>query len=153
MDGWKCCGADAQRLGRLAVAAAGWLSLCAGCVATGRVETAGADLLDLVAKQTESALNEYERDLEAIDADRRKAVVQSLAERVKRDGAETVDAHCAAVLEALEKIEADRQVARQRYQAAVDNVDVMRDVAGGLRRYGDRLSRFNGQWQGMFGGQ
>ncbi len=128
------------RVRALAAAVVAWAG-CSGCMGAGRVETAGADVLDLVARQTAGVLDEYERDLQTVDAARREAVVQSLAERVKRDGAEQVDTHAGALLAALEKIAADRQVARQRYEAAMDNVEVLRDVAGGLRRYGERLGR------------
>lgn len=121
-----------------------------GCLATGRVETGGAEVLDLVARQTELALEEYERDLQAVDADRRAAVVQSLAQRVRRDGVDSVDAHGASLLEALEKIAADRQAARRRYEAAMDNLDLLHEVAGGLRRYGERLRQFNSRLQGLF---
>lgn len=133
----------------LVVVATGlWVGLCGGCVATGRVETSGADVLDLIAGQTAGALNEYERDLQTVDADRQHAVVQCLAERVKHDGPDKVDVHAAALQQALDKIAADRQTARQRYEAAMNNVELMREVAGGLRRYGDRLGRFNGALSG-----
>ncbi len=115
----------------------------AGCMGSGRVEQAGAEVLDLVAKQTAGALDEYERDLQAVDASRRQAVVQNLAERAKRDGPQQVDAHAAAALQALEKIAADRQTARQRYEAAMDNVEVLREVAGGFRRYGERVRQLS----------
>jgi hypothetical protein len=115
----------------------------AGCLGNGRVEQAGAEVLDLVARQTAGALDEYERDMQAADADRRQAVVQSLAERAKRDGPQQVDAHAAAALQALEKVAADRQTARQRYETAMDNVEVLREVAGGLRRYGERVRQLS----------
>jgi hypothetical protein len=125
-------------------AAAGWrilpavLACCGavGCMGNGRVEQAGADVIDQVAKQTTVALDEYERDMQAVDAGRREAVVTNLVERVKRDGAQQVDAHAAALLQALERIAADRQVARERYEAAKDNIEVLREVSGGLRRFG-----------------
>jgi hypothetical protein len=143
-----------KRRPALAAALAGLVCLsAAGCMGAGRVEQAGAEVLDLVARQTAAALDEYERDMQAVDAGRRQAVVQSLAERVKRDGPQQVDAHAAAALEALEKIAADRQTARQRYEAAMDNVELLREVAGGLRRYSERLQVMQqaaGQLQAVF---
>jgi hypothetical protein len=121
----------------------------AGCMGSGRVEQAGAEVLDLVAKQTAGALDEYERDLQAVDAGRRQAVIENLAERAKRDGPQQVDAHAAAALQALEKIAADRQMARQRYEAAMDNVEVLREVAGGFRRYGERVRQLGDGVAGM----
>ncbi len=144
-----------RRRRRVAWAAAGVLLTCggtAGCLGSGRVEQAGAEVLDLVAKQTAGALDEYERDLQAIDADRRQAAVQNLAERVKRDGPEKVDGHAAALLQSLEKIAGDRQAARQRYEAAMDNVEVLREVAGGFRRYGERVQQVNNQVQSVIKG-
>lgn len=135
-------GARGVVMGAMVTAAAMWLGLIGGCVASGRVESSSADLLDLAARQTAGALSEYERDLQAVDSDREHAVVASLAERVKRDGAEKVDLHAAALQQALDKIAADRQVARQRYEAAMDNVQLMHEVAGGLRRYGERLRQY-----------
>ncbi len=139
-----------------AVAKAGCLLLAglgccgaAGCLGTGRVEQSGADVLDLVAKQTGVALDEYERDMQAMDSGRREAVVQALVERVKRDGPQQVDAHAAALLQALSKIAADRQTARQRYEAAMDNLDVLREVAGGLRRFGERVQQMNSGIEGL----
>ena len=134
--------------GRRVMLAGLWLGLCSGCMATGRVESSGAEVLDLVAKQTAAVLSEYERDLQAVDTDRQHAVVQCLADRVKRDGVEKVDMHAAALQQALDRIAADRQIARQRYETAMDNVEVMHEVAGGLRRYGERLSRFNASFAG-----
>ena len=46
-------------------------------------------------------------------------------------------------LQALETIAADRQTARQRYEVAMDNVEVLREVAGGFRRYGERVRVLN----------
>ncbi len=141
-DGWEGRGARRRRKPRPALTAVLAGLVCwtgAGCMGAGRVELAGSDVLDLVARQTAAALDEYERDMLAVDAGRRQAVVQSLAERAKRDGPQQVDGHAAAALEALEKIAADRQTARQRYEAAMDNVELLREVAGGLRRYGERL--------------
>ena len=143
-----------RRAGR--VRAAGWVLLgglgcsgAAGCLGNGRVEQAGADVIDLVARQTTVALDEYERDMRTVDAGRREAVVTNLAERVKRDGAQQVDAHAAALLQALERIAADRQVARERYEAAKDNIEVLREVAGGLRRFGDRVQQMNDGIRGL----
>jgi hypothetical protein len=113
------------------------------------VEQAGADVIDMVAKQTTVALDEYERDMRSVDAGRREAVVTNLAERVKRDGAEQVDAQAAALLQALERIAADRQVARERYEAAKDNIEVLREVSGGLRRFGDRVQQRNDGIRGL----
>lgn len=145
-----------KRRRALAVGLAGLVCLsAAGCMGAGRVEQAGAEVLDLVARQTAAALDEYERDLQAVDAGRRQAVIQSLAERVKRDGPGQVDGHAAAALEAIEKIAADRQTARQRYEAAMDNVELLREVAGGLRRYGERvqvLEQAAGQLRAAFQG-
>jgi hypothetical protein len=136
--------------------AAGWILLgglvCSGaigCLGNGRVEQAGADVIDLVARQTTVALDEYERDMQAIDAGRREAVVVNLAERVKRDGPQQVDAHATALLQALEKIAADRQVARERYEVARDNIEVLREVAGGLRRFGERVQKMNDGVRGL----
>jgi len=106
-------------------------------------------VIDLVARQTTVALDEYERDMRTVDAGRREAVVTNLAERVKRDGAQQVDAHAAALLQALERIAADRQVARERYEAAKDNIEVLREVAGGLRRFGDRVQQMNDGIRGL----
>jgi hypothetical protein len=154
-SGWM----EGQRRNRrraLAVVLAGLVCLtAAGCVGSGRVEQAGAEVLDLVARQTAAALDEYERDMQEVDAGRRQAVVQGLAERVKRDGPQQVDGHAAAALEALEKIAADRQTARQRYEAAMDNVELLREVAGGLRRYSERLhvmQQAAGQLRSVFQG-
>ena len=135
---------------------AGWILLgglvcsgATGCLGNGRVEQSGADVIDLVARQTTVALDEYERDMQAIDAGRREAVVVNLAERVKRDGPQQVDAHATALLQALEKIAADRQVARERYEAARDNIEVLREVAGGLRRFGERVQQMNDGVRGL----
>ncbi len=133
----------------LVIVMALWLGLCTGCVATGKVETSGADLLDLLAGQTATTLTEYERDLQTVDTDRQHAVVQCLVDRVKRDGADKIDLHAAALQQALDKIAADRQVARRRYEAAMDNVALIREVSGGLRRYGQRLATYNATVSGQ----
>lgn len=135
------------------VAAAGMFLFLSGCISSGRVAAASADLLDLIAKQTTRALEEYERDLQVLDGQRREAAVYSLAERIKRDGAESVDQHAAALLEALEAIAADRLVARERYEAAMENTRLLREVAAGLQRYGERIRHIGAQFEALLNRQ
>jgi len=129
--------------------AMGAVLVLSGCAGSGRIATASADLLDLIAQQTARTLDEYERDLQALDSQRREAAVYSLAERIKRDGAESVDQHAAALLEALEAIAADRLAARQRYEAAMDNTRLLQEVAAGLQRYGQRAREIGVQLKAL----
>jgi len=110
----------------------------AGCVGHAQVELAAADAVEAVASETTRALDEYDHELRAADAERQRRVIAAFVERTRQDHAneEAMAGHETMVAAALEAIEADREAARQRRTRAGDNVAVLHETASGLRRFG-----------------
>lgn len=108
----------------------------AGCGAHAHVEMAAASAIDSLCDQTQTALDEYQRESESADNQRERAVAQAFVERTRRDNedAEKMNAHVDAFTGAMDRIRADRNVTWQRYRGAEDNVRSLREVSAGLRR-------------------
>ena len=108
----------------------------AGCGGDARVDMTAADTLDALAVQMQRTLTEYHAELESADDAREEAVVEAFVQRVRTDvaDAEKVDVHSQAFAGALRRIRGDRVVEWQRHTAAQDNVALMREVGGGLRK-------------------
>jgi len=131
-------------MNRLSVRVAGlaWLAVlvvlsgAGGGCASGRLEVAAADLLEYVARQNARAIDEYHRDLRRLDAERQRLAVAALVSRVRRDGLDSIEMHAEALLGALEKLDADRDAAWVRYDVAMDNVRILKELAADLRGYG-----------------
>jgi len=122
-----------------AVHSAAWLvlnALASGCAGDARVELAAADSVELLGASMRQTLAEYHEDLARFDAERQRAAVQAFIVRVRADIADdaATDAHAAAFQAALQGLDADRQAARERYAASLDNVATLREIAAGLRR-------------------
>ncbi len=116
-----------------------WLALHAlagGCGPNARVEIAAADSVDVLSASLNQALGEYHADLVRLDTERRIALVQAFIERVRKDIADeaAIETHAAALHRALQRLDADRQTADERYAASLDNVATLQEIAAGLRR-------------------
>lgn len=119
------------------------IGLLAGCVARPQVNLAAADAMDHVAQTFETALTGFHSDLEALDGQRRKAVIEAFVARVQDDHEDerALALHSGAFTAALDRIEADRRTAQERAAGATDAIQVLREVAAGLRR--DALQSMN----------
>lgn len=119
-------------------AAPGWaiLILQCGCVGDARVGLAAADSIDVLTASLGAVLAEYHADIERSDDSRERTAVMALVERLRVDMGDQAktDAHTNDLLQALERVHADRRVAYKRYTASRDNVSALREVAEGLRR-------------------
>jgi len=107
-----------------------------GCTSASRVPLSAADSMDLLAVSLGRAIDEYGLDLEKLDEQRRKAVVDAFVVRVRTDpfDDEALAGHATTFTAALERIDADRRAASDRRQAAIDNLETLREIAEGLRR-------------------
>jgi hypothetical protein len=107
-----------------------------GCASTPHVQLAAADSMELLADSLTTTINEYRMDLEQLDAQRRKAVVDAFVVRVRtdHDNQYALENHTAAFTDALNRLEADRQAASDRRQAALENIETLQEIAAGLRR-------------------
>ena len=117
-----------------------WLVLAAalhgGCVATPHFHLSAADSMELVAETLETAIGEFGADLDELDQQRRKAVIEAFITRVQQNHADerALALDSGAFTAALERIEADRRAAGDRKAAAVENIHVLREVADALRQ-------------------
>ena len=107
-----------------------------GCASNPRTQLSAADSMDFLAASLATAINEYRVDLDQLDAQRRKGVVDAFVVRVRtdHDNQYALDNHTAAFTDALTRLEADRQAASDRRQAALENIETPQEIAAGLRR-------------------
>ncbi len=110
--------------------------LFAGCALDARVDLAAAGAMDRLAGSVEGVVNEYHAEIDKADDAMEVAVVDAYVDRIRRDVADdgAVEAHNEKFRLAMKRVRDDRAVEFDRYRAALDNVDVMREVARGLRR-------------------
>jgi len=113
-----------------------FLACMYGCGGDAGVELAASDALSAVADQMQQIVDEYHRDVTRCDDTREDATVAAFVARVQAAGNDP-DALQADVKEfqaALRRIRDDRETAWQRRSAAMGNVAVLREVAGGLQK-------------------
>ena len=126
----------------------------AGCGGDARVELAAADALHAVARSMELAVNEYHQEVDRYDQTRDDAVIAAFVERVRSNSqAAELDGSVADFKAALGKIREDRRVEWGRRTAAMENIDVLREVADGLHKIGldslnlrDEVRRYLSSW-------
>lgn len=112
-------------------------SVVSGCMGgDAGLELSAADALTAVAGQMEVTLSEYHQEVVQADNGREAEVIAAFIRRVRTDAADesAVDGHAGEFAAALGRIRGDREVEFERRGAARDNVGVLREVAGGLRR-------------------
>lgn len=119
----------------------GWTSIvglsvgvCIGCSTDGRTTLSAMDSVDVLGDALAGALVEYHDDLERLDDERERAVIDAFVERVRRNVAGGVSDEAEAFRSALAQIRADRRVALERYLVSWDNLATIREVTRGLRR-------------------
>jgi len=136
-------------------AAVAGLLAAVGCGGNAHVELSAADALAVAADRMDLAIDEYHADIEQYDDLREEEVVEAFVARVRRapEDETAVEKHTAQFKAALGKIRADRDTERTRRDAAGENVRVLREVAGGLRRLAveqltldDELRRYLTGW-------
>jgi Skp family chaperone for outer membrane proteins len=110
--------------------------LAGGCATSPRWHLSAADSMELAADSFQTAIAEFARDLEEQDRQRRQAVIEAFVTRVQRDHSDerSLALHATALAAALDRIESDRRATSDRRAAAADNLDLMREVAVGLRQ-------------------
>lgn len=132
------------------------LLICiAGCGGDAGMELAASDALAAVADQMQSTVQEYHLDVSQSDDTREVATVAAFVARVQsdHDDAAAMDTHAREFQAALQKIRTDRETEWQRRSAAMDNVAVLREVAGGLQKLAleslslrDEMRRYIDSW-------
>ncbi len=125
-----------------------------GCGGDAGVELAAADALHAVARSMEVAVNEYHQEVDRYDQTRDDAVIAAFVERVRSDSQTAdFDGSVTDFKAALRKIREDRNVEWTRRSAAMENIEVLREMAAGLNRIGldslnlrDEARRYLGNW-------
>lgn len=110
------------------------VGVCIGCAGDGRTTLSAMDSVDVLGDALAGALVEYHDDLERLDDERERAVIDAFVERVRRNVAGGVSDEAEAFRSALAQIRADRRVALERYLVSWDNLATIREVTRGLRR-------------------
>jgi len=112
------------------------LAWCVGCGGDAGVELAAGDALIAVADQMQLAVQEYHRDVSRHDESREESTVAAFVARVQaeHDDPAAMRTNVQEFQAALRKIREDRDTEWQRRSAALSNVAVLREVAGGLQR-------------------
>ena len=107
-----------------------------GCGGDARVELAAADSMDTLGASMAQTLAEYHADLARVDDERQRAAIRAFIDRVRADVSDeaATDAHADAFQKALERLDADRRTAWERYTASSDNVATLHEIAQDLRR-------------------
>ena len=151
-----------------------------GCAAMARPQLAAADSIDLLTAEVGKAIAEYAADLDACDDAKRRAVIEAYTDRIRnaetptrgnaetdgendgensktpaRGNAETeaeIEEHKARFVTALERIDADKNVAKTRQQNAENNLETMQEIAGGLRRMALEMLKLDGEAKQYFEG-
>ena len=128
------------------------IGLCfvAGCGGDAGLELAAAETLHALADRMTVAVSEYHDEIEASDDTREAAVASAFVTRVVNDHADgqALDRHTAAFIEALRKVRQDRRTEDRRRNASMDNVEMMREVADGLREMAIRSMTLKDEMRG-----
>jgi len=135
----------------------GWIVvlLMVGCGGDARLEMSAADALLATADQMALTIQEYHEEVSVFDESRESEIVSAFVARLQADPDDraAVDSHVTDFKAALRKIRMDRDSELTRRQAAMDNVDVLRELATGLRRLAiesltlqDEMRRYLNGW-------
>lgn len=138
----------------LFLAIASGAALGAGCRGgDALVEISAADALDAISAQTRLALDEFHADLGRADDAREAGIIAAFVRRARRDAVEDekMAVHTRDFTAALGKLRADRETAWQRHFRAIDNVDRIDEVAGGLRRLARQSVSLSDEWDRYLG--
>lgn len=129
--------------------------IISGCGGDAGVELAAGDALVAVADQMQLTIEEYHRDVASHDDGREDATIAAFVARVQSDHQDTaaMQTHTRDFQAALRRIRGDREVEWRRRSAAMDNVTVVREMAGGLRKLAldslslrDEVRRYLDSW-------
>lgn len=126
-----------------------WIASIMGCGGDARVQLAAADSVDLLRAGIAQSLAEYHADLAALDDQRRQAATDALIDRLRNDETDA-DASADAFRQAMQRLDADREVAWQRYAASMDTVSLMGEIAADLRRVAAESMALNDEAQRYF---
>lgn len=105
------------------------------CVADARVDLAATQSLGLLAQQMALTLAEYHAETEASDDLREGQAIAAFIARVQKeiDDEAALNRSIDDFTEAFKLLRVDRRTEWLRYMAAMENVGLIREVAGGLR--------------------
>lgn len=114
----------------------GAIAVLTGCVATPRAQLAASESMDVLAASLRQVIEEYGEETEAYDNERQRAVAEAFVERVLRDKEDetALSAHELEFHLAMKRINDDRMAARERSLAAMENLETLTEIAGGLRQ-------------------
>lgn len=124
------------RIGLCAAATLAFLSCMAGCWGGAPVSLSAANAVDAVGAELRRALHEYHAEVESADDTREDEAVAALVARLQRDASDeaATAGHVSAFRAAMQKLRADRRVESARHAAAIDNVRLLSEISGGVRR-------------------
>ncbi len=120
-----------------AVVSAGLFLLNVGCASSAQLDLSAARSLLTIATEMRRTVEEYHADLAQLDEQREAFAIQSFVARVAdADGDKAkLEKDSAALSAALAKLRTDRAVAVERYIIALGNLDLLVDMAEGLKSH------------------
>ncbi len=120
-----------------AAVSAGLIPLSVGCASSAHLDLSAARFLLEIATEMRMTVEEYHADLARLDEEREAIAIQSFVARVAgADGDKAkLDEDSTALSAALAKLRADRAVAVERYIVALGNLDLLADMAEGLKSH------------------
>ena len=133
-----------------AVVFAGLIPLNAGCASSAHLDLSAARSLLAIATEMRMTVEEYHADLAQLDEQREAFAIQSFVARVVgANGNKAKLEEDSTVLRAvLARLRTDRAVAVERFIIALGNLDLLADLAEGLKSHALARLRFG---QGVLG--
>jgi hypothetical protein len=92
--------------------------------------------MDVLAASLRQVIEEYGEETEAYDDQRQRAIVEAFVERVRteKEDKTALTMHEFEFHQAMKRINDDRKAARERSLAAMENLETLTEIAGGLRQ-------------------
>ncbi|MEE9296611.1 MAG: hypothetical protein V3W34_16830 [Phycisphaerae bacterium] len=107
-----------------------------GCVVGAGAQLAAADSLDALVQNLDQAAGEYHSEVRTADAARRQSAVAAFVTRIRNSQSDedAAERDVAEFIQALDRLLQDGDVETVRYNAVADNLQIITEIADGLRR-------------------
>ncbi len=112
------------------------VAVAGGCGGDAGMELAAGDALIAVADQMQATVQEYHAEVSRFDDTREDDMVEAFVSRVQtqHDDATAMETNVHEFQAAMRKVRQDRETEWQRRSAALDNVQVLREVSRGMQK-------------------
>jgi hypothetical protein len=131
------------------------LIAAAGCGGDAGMELAASDAMVAVADQMQVTVEEYHAEVSRFDDTREDGMVSAFVTRVQaeHEDAAAMEANVKEFQAAMRKVRQDRETEWRRRSAAIDNVQVLREMSRGMQKLAleslslrDEMRRYLESW-------